>query len=98
MSKIVTSIIGASTLLALTGGAVQARDPAPAQPPQPPPASQTTQAPYTPTNPDQSAAGSVPLFHLGQVPVVVWAPVQAPYNSKANGTQAANGLWDAGAY
>jgi hypothetical protein len=102
MSKIVASIIVASTLLALTGAPVQARGPtaAPAQPPLPlpPAASQTTQAPYISANPDRSAAESVPLFHIAQVPVVVWAPVQAPYNSKANGTQAANAVWDVGAY
>ena len=96
VNKIFASIIGASALLVAADASAQVTAPAP--PPQPPAASQTTQAPYTSTNPNQSAAESQPLFHIGQVPVAVWAPVQAPYNSKSNGTQAANALWDVDAY
>jgi hypothetical protein len=55
-------------------------------------ASQTLVAPYT-----QPAPVIQPfrrfLFTIGNVPVTVWAPVQPPYNSRANRTGAANPLW-----
>jgi hypothetical protein len=98
MNKAIISIVGASTLLAVTGGSLQAQSVTAVAPPRPPSANQTTQAPYTSISPDRSAAESRPLFYIGQLPVVVWAPVQAPYNSKANGTFAANWPWEPGAY
>ena len=95
MNRVVSSIAVVAVVLSATtaSGLAQRSTPIPPPPPQAPSASQTTQSPYTPTNPDESAAGSTPLFNLGKVPVVVWAPVQPAYNSKASGTQAANWPW-----
>jgi len=62
-------------------------------------ARQTMVAPYT-----QPAPVIPPfrrfLFSIGNLPVGVWAPVQPPYDSRANRNNAANPLWwdDAGAY
>jgi hypothetical protein len=95
--KITPSIAGSFLLLAATLPA-QAQRTTPPPAPQSVAANQSTQAPYTPNYPDRSAADSRPLFHIGQLPVVVWAPVQSPYNSKANGTLAANWPWEPGAY
>jgi hypothetical protein len=100
MNRIVISIAVATTLLAATTvpGLAQRSTAIPPPPPQAPAASQTTQAPYAPTYPDQGPAGSTPLFNIGKVPVVVWAPVEPPYNSKSNGTVAANWPWTGDAY
>jgi hypothetical protein len=66
---------------------------------QPSPAtSQSLIAPYTPPG------ASIPttprhLFSIGNLPVGVWAPVEPPYDSRANRTAAANpAWWDDGAY
>ncbi len=99
MNKMFAGIAVVFALLAATSAFSQTqRAVAPNPPPQAPGATQTTQAPYTGTNPDRSAAESLPLFHIGQVPVVVWTPVEPPYNSKSNGTQAANPIWYADAF
>jgi hypothetical protein len=93
MNKVVASISVASALLGVTSVSAQAQPAVPTPPPQSPAAGQTAQAPYTSTNPDQSAAESRPLFYIGKMPVAVWAPVEPPYSSKANGTVAANWPW-----
>ena len=95
MNKIIVSSAGAFALWAAASASVQAQSiaPIPLPPPQGPAASETTQAPYTSSNLDRSAAESRPLFYLGKLPVVVWAPVEPPYSSKANGTVAANWPW-----
>ncbi len=100
MNTFIGTVMGAAVLLAATIVSAQAQRVTPVAAPNPPAAgtTQTLQAPYTATNPDQSAAGSRPLFHIGQLPVVVWAPVQPPYNAKANGTVAANWPWTGDAY
>jgi hypothetical protein len=97
MYKTAPSIAGLILVLAATLPAHAQRTTPPAVP-QAAGTNQTTQAPYTPNYPDRSAADSRPLFHIGQLPVVVWAPVQSPYNAKANGTLAANWPWEPGAY
>jgi hypothetical protein len=100
MNKIIVSIGGALVLLAMTGsGYAQQRTPRPTPQPPVPAAGQTLQAPYTPTAPYQGPDQSRPLFHIGNLPAVVWAPVQPHYSSKLNSTQAGNGLmWNADAY
>jgi hypothetical protein len=99
MNRIIASITVATALLAATTvpGLAQRSTPIP-PPPQAPAASQTTQAPYTPAYPDQGPGGSTPLFNIGKLPVVVWAPVEPSYNSKGNGTMAANWPWAGDAY
>jgi hypothetical protein len=100
MNKIIVSIGGAFVLLAMIGtGHAQQRTQKPQPQPPVPAASQTTQAPYTPNYPNRAPDQSRPLFHIGQLPAVVWAPVQPYYSSKLNGTQASNGLmWGVDAY
>lgn len=57
--------------------------------------SQTTQAPYYyPTL--QPPPEPTPLFDVGGIPVGVWAPVEAPYNSRMNRNLASDPLWEAG--
>jgi hypothetical protein len=97
MSRIIASVVVAYVLMGMNAGA-SAQRVTPAPLPSTPAASQTLQAPYAPRNPDRSAAQSSPLFRIGQVPVVLWAPVQPPYNSKVNRSQAANPLWDVDAF
>jgi hypothetical protein len=91
MAAIVSTAMSAAVLAQRVTPTPAALTPAASQ-------TQTLQAPYAPTNPDRSVAQSRPLFSIGQLPVVVWAPVQPPYNSKLSGTQAANALWDVNAF
>ncbi|WP_146101620.1 hypothetical protein [Rhodopila globiformis] len=56
-----------------------------------PTASESLMAPYT--APPPIAGAPRPLFNIGQLPVGVWAPVQPPYDSRANRTGAANPVW-----
>lgn len=95
MNKTVASVAGVCVLLAMTGSALAQR----VTPPPAPAASQTTQAPYAPVNPNLGIEQARPLFYIGQLPVVVWAPVQPPYSSKLNRSQATNALsWNVDAY
>jgi hypothetical protein len=98
MNTVVTTVMGAAVLLGMTViASAQRVTPAPTPPPIPA-ANLTTQAPYTSTNPNQGVEQARPLFHIGKLPGVIWAPVEPPYNSKLNGTQAANPLWNSDAF
>jgi hypothetical protein len=94
VEKIVASIM---LLLAIASPGLAQRSTIPL-PPQPPAASQTLQSPYIGSNPDRSVGDARPLFFIGQLPVVVWTPVQQPYNSKNYRTQAARSLSDVDAF
>jgi hypothetical protein len=46
--------------------------------------------------PGETAPGNnelQPLFSIGNLPVAVWAPTEAPYNAQADRSAAANPLW-----
>jgi hypothetical protein len=43
--------------------------------------------------PEPSNPQSLPLFHIGKLPVRVYAPVPPPYNAAANRNFAANPVW-----
>jgi hypothetical protein len=63
-----------------------------------PNASQRMIAPYTPPGPGIPTAPRH-LLSIGKLPIGVWAPVQPPYDSRANRNVAANPLWwDEGAF
>lgn len=69
----------------------------PVTPPSPPPpaASQTTQAPYVPQGSNLGPDQTHPLFKIGNLPVLVWTPVEQSYNSRMNRSAASNPLWEA---
>jgi len=94
------AILASAVILAfMTVGSAQAGKPSPAGKTQPAPgASQTARAPYSPPGPDQGVGQSRPLFVVGGVPVVLWAPVQPPYNSRMNRPAAAGQWWDSEAF
>jgi hypothetical protein len=88
-------VLGAVSLSMATGAVAQVRSPPVPDPAAPVAAtSQTLRAPAVPSNPDQSVAQAHPLFNIGREPVVVWAPVEAPYNAHMNRSQAANPVWE----
>ncbi|HEY4044331.1 MAG TPA: hypothetical protein VGM32_21135 [Rhodopila sp.] len=91
MNKTIIRIMSASILLGgtIVGAQAQPTASAPA-----PGANQTLQAPYTPRNPNLGPGEAHPLFTIGREPVVVWAPVEPPYSSKMNRSQAGNPVWD----
>jgi hypothetical protein len=98
MNKTVEYLAGAGALIAAMAVSAQAEPVALAATPRQVATTQTLQAPYAPSNRDDSAASAHPLFHIGQMPVVVWAPVQKPYSAAMNGNLSANSLWDAGSF
>ena len=57
-----------------------------------PAAGQTLIAPYTPSRPEIPTAPR-PLFKIGKLPTGIWAPVEPPYDSRANRTGADNPEW-----
>jgi len=87
MKTIFVAALAAAMVLSLTTLAQPLIAPQPAHE-----TSQTLVAPYT-----QPAPVIQPfrrfLFTIGNIPVTVWAPVQPPYDSRANRTGAANPLW-----
>ncbi len=94
MNKAAASLVIICILLASVATASAQRVTPPVPPA--PPASQILQAPYQPSNPNAGPEQSRPLLSIGQVPVVIWAPVEPTYSLKMNRTQAANALmWDA---
>jgi hypothetical protein len=84
------AVAGAMTFATTTFAAAQAQMPRQASTPG---ASETIQAPTVQPNPPAPIPELTPLFRLGDVPVVVWAPVEPPYDSNANRNNAANPLW-----
>ncbi len=70
--------------------------PAVAQTRQLPADSQMTRAPAPPVYPRVSPSENEPLFMIGKVPVQVWTPVEAPYDSNMNRNQAENPVWTGG--
>jgi hypothetical protein len=40
-------------------------------------------------------SGQHPLFHIGNLPATVWAPVQSPYDGRNDRNAAANPFWQA---
>ena len=82
-------------LVVTTAASAQVKQPAADPPPRPVASeSQTVTAQPVPTNPDATVTQPRPLFNIGKVPVVVWAPVEPPYDANMNRTQAANPVWD----
>ncbi|HEX2941821.1 MAG TPA: hypothetical protein VHO91_12300 [Rhodopila sp.] len=53
----------------------------------------TTTEPFMRPTPPAPPPGPRTLFKIGNLPVVLWAPVQPPYDSRANRNAAANPLW-----
>ncbi len=99
MNSIAASALCAALPAFVMVGSAQAVKPSPASQTTPAPgASQTARAPFTPSAPDQRISQSRPLFVVGGVPVVVWAPVQPPYNGRMSRTAAAGPLWDPDAF
>ncbi|HBK07950.1 MAG TPA: hypothetical protein DDZ81_19195 [Acetobacteraceae bacterium] len=84
---------GMAALLATASALAQ---PAPANGPRgstSPSAGQTLTAPYTRAPEPPPAPQRRRLFTIFNMPVVVWAPVQPPYDSGANLDPAANPSW-----
>ncbi len=95
MKMFSTLAVAALALVVATAGFAQVKQPAADPPPRRVAAEgQTVTAQPVPTNPDATVTQPRPLFNIGKVPVVVWAPVEAPYDSNMNRTQAANPVWD----
>src|ERR1700749_1614850 len=89
----------ASALMIATAASAQVKKPAADAPPRPVSmASQTVPARPVLTNPDASVAQQRPLFSIRNVPVNVWAPVEPPYDTHMNRTQAANPVWGEGGF
>jgi hypothetical protein len=85
----------ALALVAATAASAQVKQPATDPPPRPLPSeNQTITAQPVPTNPDATVTQPRPLFNIGNLPVDVWAPVEAPYDANMNRNQAANPVWD----
>ncbi len=63
--------------------------------PNAPVVSQTTQGEAVTQDVPNAPRQPQTLFKIGNVGVGVWAPVEPPYDSSANRTQAANPLWEA---
>jgi len=51
-----------------------------------------------PVNPAQTENEPHVLFHIGSMPVHVWAPVQASYNAHMNRNSAEKPMWEANAF
>ena len=84
---------GIAALLATASALAQ---PPPAHGPQRAPApssGQTLTAPYMREPAPPPLQQRRPLFTIFNMPVVVWAPVQAPYDSRHNLDAAANPFW-----
>jgi hypothetical protein len=92
-------VLGALSFSMATAAFAQAQNPP--SPNQATPAaatSQTLTAPAIQSNPDQSVSQAHPLFTIGREPVVVWAPVPAPYDAHMNRSAAANPVWNPDAF
>ena len=89
MRKISFVVFGAAALL--TVGAVQAQMPV-----NPEDNSQMTVAPAPSFENQENRDQSRPLFTFGGLEVHVWAPLEAPYNSKVNRSRAEDPLWSQG--
>jgi hypothetical protein len=99
MKILVTAALTASALMAATAASAQVKKPAADPPPRPVQAeSQTVTAQSIPTNPDASVTQPRPLFNIGNVPVDVWAPVEAPYDANMSRNQAANPVFEEGGF
>ncbi|HQT76784.1 MAG TPA: hypothetical protein PLD10_06990 [Rhodopila sp.] len=59
----------------------------------PPVSGRTATQPFMRPTPPAPPPGPRPLFTIGNLPVVLWAPIQPPYDSRANRNNAANPLW-----
>lgn len=95
MKNLATGAFAALTLTVAALASAHAQSPSvPEQNQQSAGASQMLQAPFTPTTPDARAAQSRPLFMIGNLPVVVWAPVEPPYNGNMNRSAASDPMFD----
>jgi hypothetical protein len=91
--------IAASTLMVVTAASAQVKQLTADPPPRPVPAeSQTLTAQPERTNPDASVTQPRELFKIGNLPVDVQAPVEPPYDSHINRTQAANPVFEEGGF
>jgi len=96
MRTLFTVVLGVAASMMASAAFAQARTPPSYNQAAPvPAASQSLAARAVPVNPAQTANEPYVLFHIGNVPVRVWAPVQAPYNAHMNRNAAANPMWEA---
>jgi hypothetical protein len=83
------AVVGASALILATAGPAGAQNSASDQSePAPMESAQGTV--------EDNAPDSQPLFTIGGVGVHVWAPVESPYDSRANGSLAGGPMWEGG--
>ena len=95
MKILAALMLGASALVVADTAFAQVRKSAVDAPTrQLPAATQTMRAAPVPANPEASVNAPISLFKIGKVPVIVWTPVEPPYDARLNRTAAANPLWD----
>jgi hypothetical protein len=85
-----TAVVGASALFLATAGSAGAQS------------SELNQSEPAPIESAEGAVegnapGSQPLFTIGGLGVHVWAPVESPYDSRANSSLAGGPMWEGGA-
>ncbi len=95
MTTTTLTVFGAAALLAMTIASANAQKPA--APTVYPTGDQTQiEQSQTAQSQEKNAARSTPLFHIGNVGVGVWAPVEPVYDASTNRNLAANSLWSFG--
>lgn len=98
MRILYTFVLGVAASMVVLTAFAQTQSPSHNRPAPVSATSQLLTARAVPVNPAETENEPYVLFHIGNVPVRVWAPVQAPYNAHMNRNAAESPMWEANAF